>query len=435
MTAAILARGVALLLLAAGAGSLLVVRSAGELTLEETAGWSLGAGALLLACVYALLLSVHASPGPKKLGAILALPAGIAVMRRAPSHRTGAPYSGVALALAAAAAAGLALYAIQACAEPLWSTDFLAIWGLKGKTIYSTGGVPGRLFRDPALAWSHPEYPLLVPFLMAGFSAATGGWNDEALGLVFVLGQIATVLVVAGFCRRRGSPRAGALAAMLVAFWYPLYRAFNTGLAEIPFALSLVLLATAAADGSPARSALAALLCVATKQEGTVFALLVAGTLALRRSASRDRRRSALAIAAVAGLHAAAMILARGTLHDRDFTFAVLAPSHAAELVGRLGRVASALAATWTPAGWLGFACLAGIFLLTRRAREDFLLLPLAAQASIYLGACALSAYDPAWQLRSAFFRIAATLGPALVLAVGCRLAREEAARERALAS
>src|SRR6185369_613159 len=131
-----------------------------------------------------------------------------------------------------------------------------------------------------------------------------------------------------------------------------------------------------------------------------LFALLVAGTLALRRNPSQARRRSALAIAAVAGLHAAALILARGPLHDRDFTFALLAPSRAAELAGRLARVARALAATWTPAGLVGFACLAGIFLLTRRTRVDFLLLPLAAQAAIYLGACALSAYDPAWQLR-----------------------------------
>jgi len=434
MTAAILARGIAVLVLAAAAGSLLVVRSGGELTLEETAGWSLGAGTLLLACLYALLLSIHASPGPRKLGFLLALLAGISVMRRAPGRRTGAPYSGLALALAGAAAAGIAVYALQACAEPLWSTDFLAIWGLKGKTIHSTGGVPGRLFRDPALAWSHPEYPLFVPLLMAAFSAATGGWNDEALGLLFVLGQIAAVLVVAGYCRRRGGPRAGALAAVLVAFWYPLYRAFETGLAEIPFALSLVLLATAAADESPARSALAALLCVATKQEGTAFALLVAGTLAPRRGASRSSRRAALAIAAVTALHGGALLFARGALHDRDFTFAALAPSRAGELVGRLGRVARALVTTGTPAELFALACLAGIFLLTRRTREDFLLIALAAQVGIYLGACALSAYDPAWQLRSAFFRIAATLGPALAVVVGCRLAREATIPARAAA-
>jgi uncharacterized membrane protein YozB (DUF420 family) len=331
--------------------------------------------------------------------------------------------------MAAAAAAGIALYALQACAEPLWSTDFLAIWGLKGKTIYSTGGIPGRLFHDPATAWSHPEYPLLLPLVMAAFSAATGGWNDEALGLIFVFCQVAAVLVVAGYCRRRGSPAAGALAAVFVAFWYPLYRAFHTGLAEIPFALSLVLLATAAADESTPRSALATLLCVATNQEGTDFALLVAGTLVVRRGSDRPARRTALAIAAVALLHFVVLRLARGDLHDRDFTFGVLSPGRASELFGRLARVARALAGAWTPVGILGLACLAVVLLATRRTREDFLLLPLALQLSIYLGACALSSWDPVWQLRSAFFRIAGTLAPVLFLVIGCRLAQEKAGR------
>jgi len=428
MTAAVAARDVLFLLLAGAAGSLFV-RSDGELTLEETIGWSWGGGILILASFYSFLLAVHASPGPKKLGALLALVAGISAARRRPRRRPAPPWSGAALVLAAAAAAGIALYALQACAEPLWSTDFLAIWGLKAKTIYSTGGIPGRLFRDPATAWSHPEYPLLLPLLMAAFSAATGGWNDEALGLIFVFCQIAAVLVVAGYCRRRGSPAAGALAAVLVAFWYPLYRAFHTGLAEIPFALTLVLLATAAADESAPRGALAALLCVATKQEGTAFTLLVAGTLVASRGSARPSRRTALAIAAVTVLHFVALRLARGDLHDRDFTFAVLSPSRATELLGRLGRLGRAFAGASTPAGILGLACLAAVLLATRRAREDFLLVPLGLQLSIYLGACALSSWDPVWQLRSAFFRIAATLGPALALVIGCRLARENAGR------
>jgi hypothetical protein len=260
---------------------------------------------------------------------------------------------------------------------------------------------------------------------MAAFSAATSRWNDETLGLIFVFCQIAAVLVVAGYCRRRGSPAAGALAALLVAFWYPLYRAFNTGMAEIPFAMSLVLLATAAADESVPRSALAAFLCVATKQEGTVFALLLAGTLVVRRRSARPSRRTAFAIAAVTVPHYMVLRVARGDLHDRDFTLAVLASSRAGELVGRVGRLARAFAGAWTAVEILGLVCLAGVLLATRRAREDFLLLPLAVQLSIYLGACALSSWDPVWQLRSAFFRIAATLCPVLALVIGCRLAQE----------
>jgi hypothetical protein len=134
MTAIVAVRDVLFLLLAAGAGSLLV-RKNRELTLEETLGWSWGGGILLLVSLYAFLLAVHASPGPKKLGALLVLFAGVSATRRRPRRHPAPPWSGAALVLAAAAAAGIALYALQACAEPLWSTDFLAIWGLKGKTI------------------------------------------------------------------------------------------------------------------------------------------------------------------------------------------------------------------------------------------------------------------------------------------------------------
>jgi len=428
MTAAVAARDILFLLLVAGAGSLFVVRAGVELTVEEAIGWSWGAGALLLTVAYAVLLALHAGPGPRKLGVVLLLFAGASLVLRRPHPRSGAPYAGLSLLFAGVALAGILLYAVQACSEPLWSTDFLAIWGLKGKTISLTGVVSERLFQNPATPWSHPEYPLFLPLLMAAFAAATGGWNDEALGLVYVATQIATVLVVAGYCRRRGHPFAGALAGAFVGLWYPLYRAFGTGLAEIPFALSLVLLATAAADGSVARSALSAFLCCATKQEGTLFALFVAAALALRRGRSPSARRAALAAGIAAAAHFGFLRLARGELHDRDFTLAMLAPSNAPELFARLGRLSRALAGAWGPVELLGLACLAGILLATRRAPEDFLLPPLAGQLLAYLGACALSAWDPVWQLRSAFFRIAATLVPPLALVVGCRLAGERPA-------
>ena len=423
MTAAAAARDIVFLLLVAGAGSLFVVRAGVELTVEEAIGWSWATGTLFLAGAYAVLLVLHASPGPRKLGAPLLLLAAASLALRKPVTRPGDPYRGLSLLLAGVALAGILLYALQACAEPLWSTDFLAIWGLKGKTIYFTGAVPERLFRNPATAWSHPEYPLFLPLLTAAFSAATGGWNDEALGLIDIATQIATALVVAGYCRRRAHPVAGAVTAALVALWYPLYRAFGTGLAEIPFALSLVLLATAAADGAVARGALAAFLCCATKQEGTIFSLLLAAALVLRRGRPPSARRAALAIAIAAVGHFALLRLARGELHDRDFTWSIL--SNAPELFARLGRLARALAGAWGPGELLGLAALVGVLLLTRRSRENFLLLPLAGQIVVYLGACALSAWDPVWQLRSAFFRIAATLVPPLAIVVGGRLGQE----------
>jgi hypothetical protein len=257
---------------------------------------------------------------------------------------------------------------------------------------------------------------------MAAFSAAAGSWNDEALGLLYAAWQIATLLVIAGYCRRRSSARAGALAAALVAFWYPLYKAFNTGLAEIPFAFALVLLCAAVADGSVARCAVSTILCVATKQEGAVLVAFVA----LVALAALKFRRSAVVIAVAAVIHGLALRLGRGPLHDRDFSLSFLRPAHADELLRRGIRILGALFDVWGVFSILGILCLVGLFLAGSRSREDFLLVPLGGQLLLYLGACALSVYDPVWQLNSAFFRIAAALMPAVGLVLGCRIGKAQ---------
>ena len=254
----------------------------------EIAAWSWGAGTLLLTALYAALLAAGASPGPKKLGVVLAGVAIPGILRRR-EHRgkRGAARDGVVFLFAALAAAGCAAYALQAVAEPLWSTDFLALWGWKGKTIFLSGAIPARLFRDPATAWSHPEYPLFVPLAMASLSALTRSWNDETLGLLYAVWQIATVLAIFGYVRRRATPRAGALVAAIVAWFHPLYRGFGVGLADVPFALAVVLLAIAAAEHRPREAAAAAFLAAATKQEGSLLAAIVA--LLLIAVAGRDR--------------------------------------------------------------------------------------------------------------------------------------------------
>jgi hypothetical protein len=53
------------------------------------------------------------------------------------------------------------VYLLRALTEPMWSNDFVAIWGLKGKAIYIAREVPRRLIEDPSLGFSHPEYPAL----------------------------------------------------------------------------------------------------------------------------------------------------------------------------------------------------------------------------------------------------------------------------------
>jgi len=421
MNLATAAAALGVIALTTAAGYLVVRFSGPELAAGETLGWSWGAGMLLLVGAYAALIAVGARPGPKKLGGLLAIASIGAFLRRSPRRRGAGNRDALARLFAAIALAGCVAYLLQAVAEPLWSTDFLAIWGLKGKTIYFTGAIPGRLFHDPATVWSHPEYPLFVPLAMAAFSAAAGSWNDETLGLLYAAWQIATVLVIAGYCRRRGCARAGLAAAALVAWFHPLYRGYGAGLADVPFAFAAVLLCAAAADRNPGRAAIAALLLVATKQEGTLFAILAALLLLAGSAADRGARRATAAV--VAGAAAAHLLLLRalrGPLSDRDFTFAPLA--HAADLAARFARLFPALAGSLTIPLVAGIAASAAVFFAGRRSREDLLLAALGLQVSAYLGACVLSAYDPVWQLQG-FFRTSGALAPAAALLLASRVA------------
>src|SRR5262249_40322285 len=116
------------------------------------------------------------------------------------------------LALLFLAAAGVLLYGLRALTEPMWSNDFVAIWGLKGKMIFAAGEVPRRLFTDPALEFSHPEYPLGLPFLYAAMAFLLGRWEDHATALVFPALQIATLLVLYGCLPPRSRPSSSSAA-------------------------------------------------------------------------------------------------------------------------------------------------------------------------------------------------------------------------------
>ena len=385
----------------------------------ETAAWSWGLGTLMVTVLYVLLLAAGAQPGPKKLGLVLVIAAVPGLLLRRRRAMRAAPRDGIAVLFGAIAAAGCVAYALEAVAEPLWSTDFLALWGWKAKTIFLTGGIPGRLFHDPAAAWAHPEYPLFVPLAMAAFSALLRAWNDETLGLLYAAWQVATVLAVWGYCRRRAGPRAAAIASAVVAWFHPLYRGFGAGLADVPFAFAAVLLAIAAAERDVAAAAIAALLAAATKQEGLVLAAIVA--VLLVAVASEDRsgaRRTAAAIGIAAAGHAAVLLALRGPLSNRDFTFAPL--FHPADLAARIARLLPGLAAEVPLALLVGLAATAGILFAGRRTRGDFLLAALALQIAAYLCACVFSAWDPVWQLQG-FFRTSSALGPAAAMLLAAR--------------
>ena len=314
----------------------------------------------------------------------------------------------------------------------MWSNDFLAIWGLKGKTIFAAGGVPRRLFDDPSLGFSHPEYPLGLPFLYAAVSFLLGRWDDHAMALLFPFLQVATLFALSGWLRRRGVSKTIALAAAaLLALFQPLYSAFLTGMADVPYSFVALLFGAALADAldqtdpfADRRLALASFLAVSTKNEGLLLAAagVLLAVLAFRRSRSASRRAAA-AVAAPVILLLLAGRLWKGSLPLRDFDLAYLGPTLILELLPRVGEAIRTGAREVILPAWPGLLCV--LLLVAAGRREpagDRLLLLASICAVAYLLVPSLAVLGPDWLIRTSLARIVSALAPLAAAGIALRL-------------
>lgn len=396
------------------------------LTRLEKIAWSFATGLLVESLLFVICISVSPGCGPLPVLVLdLFLVAG-SLLTRPPRRSTPfrALFSPVAALLLLVAGAAWLVFLVESLGEPMWSTDYLAMWGLKGKTTFELGFVPSRLFQDPVLYWAHREYPLLVPLELATVATFAGRWDDQALALLFPLCGLATLTALLGFLSRRVSLVAGAAAAALASLNIFLYRAVNAGTAEVPLALALVLVGCAALDvlESPTRSSIArlvvaSLLCVSTKQEGTLFVVLVAAAMWKRR------RHQVWALAVPAALHWALLYALRGPQTRRDFDLTLFEPRRWGELPPLFARVMGRILGTEVLLAWVPLLAIALFLLVTRRGIADPLLLVFPAQILCYAVAFSVSSFDPMYAVDGAFRRIALTLFPAFTLVLGARLA------------
>jgi len=402
----------------------------------ERLAWSWAIGAGLAAALVPLAFVTGYVPGWGGFAALAAVAAALGRLARVPAspalpEATAAaePIESdddrwVRRALRAVAVLGVLVYALVALTEPMWSNDFVAIWGFKGKTIHGAVGVPPRLFEDPSLGFSHPEYPLGLPFLYAGVAFLTGRWDDHAMALLFPLFQVAALLALSGWLRRRGASAATALlAAAILAGFEPLYSAYLTGMADVPLSLGLLLFGTAlvdALDGEPGalrRLATASALIAATKNEGLFFA--AAGcALALAVGGARRWKVALAALPTALAVHALHLAW-RGSLPLRDFSLAAFSPARLATALGAAARLPGAY-------GWAALALLATLVLLGRPAAEGDRLLALAACGfAAYLLLPAFAVRGPEWLVATALPRTTAGLAPLVAAAVGSRFRRD----------
>ncbi|MEP6802706.1 MAG: hypothetical protein ABJC07_12240 [Acidobacteriota bacterium] len=435
------------LLLVAGAFGTLAARALhpGADRGPERTGWGICLG--LSAVGLSALIASLGGPEPRLGFAMLAvalLSIGWFSARQEaagpPVVSSGQPLRPAHILLQVSILAGVLFYTARALIRPMGSIDFLAIWGLKGRSIFSAGAIPAWLSSSELAGFSHPEYPLGLPLLYAGIAGVVGTWDDHAMALLFPVFQIATLLVLYGWLRRRGTERGVALTATtLLALFEPLYSGFLTGMADVPLSLAMLLLGTAlsdAIDGTDRRAlfrlAVASLLASSLKNEG-LFLSAVAAAVAILSGGNTDRtRRFRVALAAaIPAIALTALVRAvRGAAPLRDFDFGLISPSRFGELLGRVGETISIdfhIAAR----AWILLPAIALLLATGVAAPWATRQLGLAAAAlAVYLALPAFAVLGPVWLAETTLFRTAAALAPLAAAGIAGRFAPAGSARD-----
>jgi len=86
--------------------------------------------------------------------------------------------------------------AIGAFFYPLASIDAVSIWLLKAKAFYlEQGNLPLDVLKDSLYFNTHPQYPLLVPFIFSAFYFLLGGINEQIIAFANPLFYILVLFI------------------------------------------------------------------------------------------------------------------------------------------------------------------------------------------------------------------------------------------------
>jgi hypothetical protein len=269
-------------------GSLAVGLALGLASVAFVAWRALGAPAGMtgLAAALATLvvaLGVRAAWHPRSVPAVAPAP-----------PPPGDPVTRSVLGMGAALAALLAVatFAVKSTGVPHGDWDAWAIWNLRARFLFRGGDAWHDAF-SPALGWSHPDYPLLLPGAVAYAWTALGREAVAVPILIAALFAAATVALCAGATGRLRGGGQGVVAALIL-LGTPAFTVHAASqYADVPLGYfllaTLVLLCLHDRLGHPGLAALAgAMLGLAawTKNEGglAVAAVLAARTVAVART-------------------------------------------------------------------------------------------------------------------------------------------------------
>jgi 4-amino-4-deoxy-L-arabinose transferase-like glycosyltransferase len=224
--------------------------------------------------------------------------------------------AGLAALLLLAAATSVV---VQLLTPGMADVDAYAIWVFKAKVIAAQPlrPVPAAMLA-PALSYSHQDYPLGFPFVIAGLWAMAGHSDETLAKLVQLPVYLSLVAVMYGSLRSMLHRRAEAICVTAVFATAPvLVLHAGQAVAEAPLVLmhacSLVLLLRWMGSGGRRGELIACALFAAfaafTKNEGLALLPIVFGAaLAAALAAKADQKRKLLRDWLIAGITAAVLI-------------------------------------------------------------------------------------------------------------------------------
>jgi hypothetical protein len=328
--------------------------------------------------------------------------------------------------------------------RPHGDWDAWAIWNLRARFLFGGGALQGGAF-DPAMLWSHPDYPLLLPLAVARLWTYAGAESMTGPALIswgFTFGTAA--LLFASLSLSAGRLHAAVASAAL--FGAPFFVKFGAAQqADLPVAFFCLLTATAltfatrrAAGGSGwiVVAGLAAGFAGWTKNEGVVLCLVFGVLTVAGRFAAAERPvRRTLLFAAGAIPAVVTMLFFKLSLAPPSQLLSA-GPDLAARLLdpGRYALVAGAYGRELLNLG-MGLPVAAAAFLLGRtadlqRRRESAVLfLAISLLTVAHIAVYVLTPYDLAWHLGTSLNRLLIQLWPTFLLALFLQVQLPDSAR------
>jgi hypothetical protein len=326
--------------------------------------------------------------------------------------------------------------------------DGLFNWEIKARYAFlNSGALPQSYYASPGRAFSHPEYPLAIPFTELWLYLWMGAPHQFWIKTIFPLFYISGALLLAMFITRLTGKRwLGLLIALLMPF-VPFLTAspggVTVGYADVPLAVFYVvalgyLLCLSESDSEPALFLFASTLMFVpwVKSEGVILWALLA-LLGLIVGFVRHRIR-AFVIATLPGLLLIiswrVYLKAMHTILPSDFahpTFELLTRN-----LNRLGTIFRVLLAEASePSHWSIFwllAIVAIIYLVAARKFSRLILaIGLLGPLALYLATYLFSAW-PSYtaHITSSLPRLLLQLMPATWLGIGLALSQKRAERK-----